>query len=354
MTGQQITPAVRAAVDAARRAMEGLASPHGPAETIVLALADMQLLQDPETAAELVRLRTERASLNDVLAGGDEERGLLRERLAELQPYEALHPQFCDAGQHRSWFADASVPVPCPWCEIARAQESARQHGRGLGGDRMQAPACPVSGCGSSAVYLNTSTARASGWVEVRTAGGAAAMSHWYCSALCVALATGGDQVEVAVRTRLAAELDAAAAALIGNADLDYRVVPERHRGLQTARRIVQPDHVDADAARCQACGCTQDDACSGGCAWAPGMCGLCTACAPPVPCTTEGCGTPAEEWDGSDPKLWGWICLYVGGSDTRMRWVCSALCATEAIDAGGAELAAGELAASAGGDGRG
>jgi hypothetical protein len=217
----------------------------------------------------------------------------------------------------------------------------------------MTAPACTISGCGSSAAYLDTSTARCSGWVEVRRYGGAAAVATWHCSALCAALTLAGDQVEVAVRTRLAAELDAAAAALITDTDLDYRVVPERHRGLQTARRIVQPDQAD-DVARCHACGCTEDDACAGGCTWATrGMQDTCTACAPPTPCTTEGCGTPAEDWDGSDPELWGWICVYVGGSDTRMRWVCSALCATEAIDAGGAELAAQDLTAATGGDPR-
>jgi hypothetical protein len=122
VTGQQITPAVRAAVDAARRVMNGPAGPHGAAETIVLALDAAGLLQDPETAAELYRLRQERAALNGVVAGADEERALLRARLAELQPYEALHPQECEAGQHRAWFADSDGPLPCPWCEIARLQ----------------------------------------------------------------------------------------------------------------------------------------------------------------------------------------------------------------------------------------
>jgi hypothetical protein len=130
VTGQQITPAVRAAVDAARRAMNGPAGPHGAAETIVLALDAAGLLQDPERAAELYRLRQERAALNGIVAGADEERALLRARLAELQPYEALHPQFCEAGQHRGWFADSDGPLPCPWCETARAQESARRHYR--------------------------------------------------------------------------------------------------------------------------------------------------------------------------------------------------------------------------------
>jgi hypothetical protein len=130
VTGQPITSGVRAALDVGRRSLITAAAPYGPATAVVLALDAAGLLQDPETAAELVRLRKERAALNDIVAGADEERALLRARLAELQPYEALHPQECEAGQHRAWFADSDGPLPCPWCETARAQETARRHYR--------------------------------------------------------------------------------------------------------------------------------------------------------------------------------------------------------------------------------
>jgi hypothetical protein len=103
VTGQEITPAVRAALEVARRALCGDASPHGPATAVVLALADVHLLQGTPVAAELDRLRQEVAA------------------------YNALHPQFCEAGQHRPWFADSDGPLPCPWCELARVQETARQ-----------------------------------------------------------------------------------------------------------------------------------------------------------------------------------------------------------------------------------
>ncbi|WP_333769605.1 hypothetical protein [Streptomyces sp. IBSBF 2435] len=209
-------------------------------------------------------------------------------------------------------------------------------------------PDCTTSGCGSLGAYLDTSTARMSGWVEVRTAGGAAATAHWYCTALCAALTLGGGQVEAAVRTRLASNLDAAAARLAADPALDLGLLLDRIRGIEIARRLVQPDRA-GDVARCHVCGCTEDDPCAGGCAWVPGgMEDTCTSCAPPVPCTTAGCGTPEHKVDGSDPALWGWICVWVGGTDARMRWVCSPPCALDAIEAGGAELAAQDTAAAA------
>lgn len=117
-----ITPEMRAARPVAQAALEGRASAYGPVDAIVTALDSAGLLQSPERAAELARLRAERATLNEVLAGGDEERALLRARLDELARYETLRPQTCPAGQHRSWFVDAPRPLPCPWCEIAQAQ----------------------------------------------------------------------------------------------------------------------------------------------------------------------------------------------------------------------------------------
>lgn len=115
-----ITPSLRAALDVATRAL-GEWSPDGPAHAVVFALNDAGHIESPARAVELERLRRERAALNDVVAGGDEERALMRARLAELEPYEALHPQECEQRLHRGWFADAPG-LPCPWCEIARLQ----------------------------------------------------------------------------------------------------------------------------------------------------------------------------------------------------------------------------------------
>lgn len=36
------------------------------------------------------------------------------------EAFARMHPQECEAGQHRSWFADAAEGLlPCPWCRIA-------------------------------------------------------------------------------------------------------------------------------------------------------------------------------------------------------------------------------------------
>jgi hypothetical protein len=132
-----------------------------------MSLSYAGLLQSPEVAAEFAALRR---------------------RVEELKAYEVLRPQECEAGQHRQWFADVEVPVPCPWCEVARLQAVLTQAG----------PGCTTSGCGSRAAYLDTSTARTSGWVEVRPDGGAAATALWYCSTLCAGLALAGDQAAAA------------------------------------------------------------------------------------------------------------------------------------------------------------
>lgn len=44
-------------------------------------------------------------------------------------------------------------------------------------------------------------------------------------------------------------------------------------------------DQSDIDAA-CELCGCTEDDACPGGCAWVPNVAGrdLCSACVEQMP----------------------------------------------------------------------
>jgi hypothetical protein len=70
-----ISPAARAACKVAAAALESKASAYGIADTIVFALDDAQLLQSPETAAELAQLRAE-------LDGRDE---AARERWIERQ-----------------------------------------------------------------------------------------------------------------------------------------------------------------------------------------------------------------------------------------------------------------------------
>lgn len=50
-------------------------------------------------------------------------------------------------------------------------------------------------------------------------------------------------------------------------------------------------------SAACRVCGCTDDDACDGGCWWHEP--GLCSACVPVDPCDCEECmaGGSVYEW---------------------------------------------------------
>lgn len=56
--------------------------------------------------------------------------------------------------------------------------------------------------------------------------------------------------------------------------------------------------------------------------------------------CTRDGCGTPAEDLDASDPKLWGWIAVDVAGVEGGPRWWCSPLCVNAAMAEAAIELA--------------
>lgn len=133
MTTPRITEAERAALPVARAAVEGRASAYGPADSIVFALGSAHLLNSPAAAAELATLQ--------------ERVPLLEARLAELEPFEALHPQQCERQQHRSWFSAADGPVPCPWCRIAEL-EGELDHIRTFRADTATGPplAAPVAG----------------------------------------------------------------------------------------------------------------------------------------------------------------------------------------------------------------
>lgn len=64
--------------------------------------------------------------------------------------------------------------------------------------------------------------------------------------------------------------------------------------------------------------------------------------------CHTPGCGMAEEDLDASDPTVSGWVLVQVAGTGTDgpARWWCNSWCANSAITAGGAELAAADLAA--------
>jgi hypothetical protein len=102
----------------------------------------------------------------------------------------------------------------------------------------------------------------------------------------------------------------------------------------------------------CVRCGCTEDNACEGGCYWQPNprLLDLCSSCINrDGSCTTPGCGMADDDLDLSDPTVWGWILLHVHGSLEPRRWLCSPWCVNAAMDAAAAELQAADLAAAGG-----
>lgn len=204
---------------------------------------------------------------------------------------------------------------------------------------------CTAPGCGTADGYLDTTTVRTDSWVHVRDGASPAGDSgRWYHAAACAAQALDADALTGA-RFLLVAELTRALDVLDG-ADLDPIERLGRQRGLETALRIVagRPDGTTA----CYLCGCTEDLACSGGCFWVPdpaGMRDICSACAPLGLCGVTGCGTTAD-LGPSDPQTRAMIRIEVAGAEAGPVWVCSPLCARQAIDRAGQELAAADTAA--------
>ncbi|MFD3741111.1 hypothetical protein [Streptomyces sp. NPDC058629] len=61
----------------------------------------------------------------DLLAEVDRLRTELAQRNKDLEPYEALNPQQCPAGQHADWLVDSEYTHACPWCRIAELEAQA-------------------------------------------------------------------------------------------------------------------------------------------------------------------------------------------------------------------------------------
>lgn len=64
--------------------------------------------------------------------------------------------------------------------------------------------------------------------------------------------------------------------------------------------------------------------------------------------CYTPGCGITDDDLDTSDPTVSGWILVKVAGLAGPARWWCNPWCASAAVTAGGAELAAADQLAAA------
>jgi hypothetical protein len=123
---------------------------------------------------------------------------------------------------------------------------------------------CATDGCGTADDY-DASDPAMSGWSRLQIAA-LGDEPRWYCSDMCVfdALARAGHE--------LAAEDRAAA-------------VDPGEQGPQLPDHLVDEAAVADDVARCVRCGCTEAQACEGGCHWIPNrdMVDLCSACATPT-----------------------------------------------------------------------
>jgi hypothetical protein len=133
----------------------------------------------------------------------------------------------------------------------------------GLLAQPLRAGACLTPGCGMADEDLDASDPTVTGWVLVDVAGSSLG-ARWYCTPLCAnaAITAGGADIEAA---------DQAAAVDSG----------------QQGHTVPAED----DVARCARCGCTDNAACEGGCAWVPNdqMIDLCSACATPAELAAAG-----------------------------------------------------------------
>ena len=57
------------------------------------------------------------------------------------------------------------------------------------------------------------------------------------------------------------------------------------------------------------------------------------------APCPTDGCGT-LDDYDASDPTLFGWARVEVAGIEGAARWYCTPQCVSAALARAGEELA--------------
>lgn len=162
-----------------------------------------------------------------------------------------------------------------------------------VGESTRTAAACTVSGCGSLDSYLDTALKARAEWIQVRT--GVPGPGRWYHSSRCAGAA----------------------------------LVPD-------VQQLLAEPMAAAPATACARCGCTDEDACPGGCNWVPTtrMQDLCSACVrPDGSCTTPGCGISTEDLDESDPTVIGWLLLRVAGVDDPGRWVCSPWCLQDQVE---------------------
>jgi hypothetical protein len=125
--------------------------------------------------------------------------------------------------------------------------------------------------------------------------------------------------------------------------DTVFLVAERAQHGLadpgQAIEEIAEALAGDPDEPRCVVCGCTEQEACFGGCSWATeGVIDLCTACVAPDDCGVTGCGETSAPF-GAD--RYGWIVAAVHGTGEEPAWYCSPPCAFAALREQSDELAA-------------
>lgn len=161
-------------------------------------------------------------------------------------------------------------------------------------GDRDVHAPCPTPGCGTDQ-DLDATDPAALGWSHLQVAGTDTG-PRWYCCPQCVqdALTRAGAEIAAADRT---------AAVDPGRQAADEESVSEQRRQLrallarqQAAAEAETTDAAPAyedDIARCVRCGCTEEQACQGGCTWVPNrqMIDLCSRCATPAELTAAAGG---------------------------------------------------------------
>lgn len=176
---------------------------------------------------------------------------------------------------------------------------------------------CATPGCGSLGSYLDTSMAGRADWTEVHANG--AATSRWYCSRPCAAAGLAPDSAGELV-LRWGGGVDVPGPGDPAGSGCRVRLVTAGGGpavlALGGEERLALSALLDAEIRDINR------------------------------PCPTLACGVPAEALDASDPALWGWTQLQVGGSDTPLRWYCSPPCVHDALARAGDELAAADDAA--------
>ncbi|MFI1002027.1 hypothetical protein ACIP10_15535 [Streptomyces galbus] len=269
-------------LEAARR--RGLTTP----EQLAVAEAEAGLLFDPKVAQEIAEAAAAQAHAEDEAEIAERGRqlarmaGTLRQRNAVIRLLEGRPgtdlltvAEIAAAAEYGTTPFD-DLPMTIRWTGVVGAAELGRvvlrcespYGGRADlvvdGSDRARLASlvdvpvravpgpCPTDGCGTADDY-DASDPAMLGWSRVEVAG-LDDGPRWFCAPSCVAaaLARAGEQ--------LAADDHAAAA-------------------------------VADDVARCARCGCTQEQACEGGCAWVPNsqMIELCSACATPEELAAAG-----------------------------------------------------------------